>query len=145
MHVFFPSLLMKLFLPKTNLFFSFLKPWMIMAQHTSFHVSCFMSGDDTHPAILSQKCTLGERGLVKPPQPGGVSFIWLEALQQTENALLKTSKGALFLSPSDVYVRSFPYLLHFIKTLLHKKLQIVKPPSLTPDQNPLLRRSQILM
>ena len=92
-----------------------------MAQHTSFHVSCFLSGDDRHPAILSQKCMLRERGLVKLPQPGGVSFIWLEALQQTENALLKTSKGALFLSPSDVYVRSFPYLYYTLLKLCYTK------------------------
>ena len=36
-----------------------------MAQHTSFHVNCFMAGDDTHHAILSQKCTLRKKGLLK--------------------------------------------------------------------------------
>ena len=30
------------------------------------------------------------------------------------------SKGALLLPPSDVYVRSFLYLLYFNKTLLYK-------------------------
>ena len=34
--------------------------------------------------------------------------------------MANTSKGVLFLPPSDAYVRSFLYLLYFNKTLLHK-------------------------
>ena len=56
--VFFLSLLMKLVLPKTNLFFLFSSLGLIMAQQTSIHVSCFMIGDDIPFAILSQKCIL---------------------------------------------------------------------------------------
>ena len=38
-----------------------------------------MAGDDTLCVILSQGCILWEKGLVKLPQPWGVSLIWLEA------------------------------------------------------------------
>ena len=58
----------KMVLPKTN-FFLFLNLGLIMAQQTSIPVNCFMAGDDTPLAILSQKCTLWERGLVKLPPP----------------------------------------------------------------------------
>ena len=40
---FFPSLLPKLVLPKTNFFFLFSKLELIMAQQTSIHVNCFMA------------------------------------------------------------------------------------------------------
>ena len=42
---------------------------LIMSQQTSIPVNCFMAGDDTSHAILSQKCTLWERSMVKLPQP----------------------------------------------------------------------------
>ena len=53
--------------PKTN-FFSFLKPW-----------ADFISIVLWLGAILSQKCILWKRGLVKLPQPCGVSLICLIA------------------------------------------------------------------
>ena len=43
------------------------------------------------------------------------------------NSLLKTSKGALFLSPSDACQKVSLSLLHFTKTLLHEKLWVIKP------------------
>ena len=52
--------------PKTNIFF--LNLGLIMAQQTSIHVNCFMGRQDTPYAILSQKCILWEKGLVKIPQ-----------------------------------------------------------------------------
>ena len=61
-------------------FFLFSNLGLIMAQQTSIHVNCFMAGDDTPCAILSQKCILWERGLVKLPQAWGVSLIWLISL-----------------------------------------------------------------
>ena len=64
-------------------FFLFSNLGLIMAQETSIHVHCLMARDDTSCAILSQKCILWERGLVKLPQPWGVSFIWLAAGYQT--------------------------------------------------------------
>ena len=66
---FFPPLLMKLVLPKTNLFFFlFSNLGLIMAQQTSIHVNCFMARDDRPCTILSPKCILWERSLVKLPQ-----------------------------------------------------------------------------
>ena len=76
----------------------------------------------TPHVILSQKCILWERGLVKLPQPWGVSFIWLTAHQQTKNTLLKTSKWALFLFPSDVCVRSFLHLCYILIKLCCTKI-----------------------
>jgi len=102
-------------------FFLFSNLGPIMAQETSIHVHCFMARDDRPCAILSQKCILWERGLVQLPQPRGVSLIWLAAGYQTWNALPKTSEQALFLSPSDVYVRSFPYLYYTLIKLCYTK------------------------
>ena len=76
----------------------------------------------TPHVILSQKCILWERGLVKLPQPWGVSFIWLTAHRQTKNTLLKTSKWALFLFPSDVCVRSFLHLCYILIKLCCTKI-----------------------
>ena len=50
----------------------------------------------------------------------GISFIRLAACYQVYNALLKTSKGALFLSPSEVYVRSFLYPIYTLIKLYYK-------------------------
>ena len=60
--------------PKTNLF-SFLKPWADNGSTNQYSCQLFKAGDDTVHAILSQKCTLWERGLVKGSQPGGASLI----------------------------------------------------------------------
>ena len=56
-----PSLLMKHVLPKTNHFFLFTNPGLIMAQQTSIHVSCFLAGGwhtPCHP--ISNIHTVGE-------------------------------------------------------------------------------------
>ena len=53
---------------KTN-FFSFLKPWADNGSTNQYSCQLFYGGDDTPCAILSQKCILWERGLVKLPQP----------------------------------------------------------------------------
>ena len=50
-------------------FFLFPNLGLIMGQQTSIHVNCFMARDDIPFAILSQKCILWERSLVKLPQP----------------------------------------------------------------------------
>ena len=50
-------------------FFLFSNFGLIIAQQTSIQISCFMAGDGTPRAILSQKCILWERHLVKLPQP----------------------------------------------------------------------------
>lgn len=43
-----------------------------MAEETSIHVNCFMAWEATPCTILSETHTVG---LVKLPQPGGVSLI----------------------------------------------------------------------
>ena len=52
-------------------------------------------------------------GLVRSLKPPDILWIhW-----RVYNSIADTSKGVLFLPPSDLYVRSFLYLLY---TLLHK-------------------------
>ena len=75
MHLLWNLSFSKMVPPKTNIFFFlFSNLGLIMAQQTSIHVDCFMKRDDTPPAILSQKCMLWERGLVRLPPPRGVSL-----------------------------------------------------------------------
>ena len=69
---FFKKIPSETFFPPSNL-------GLIMAQQTSIHVNCSMAREDTPQVILSQKCILWERGLVKLPQPWGVSLVWLIA------------------------------------------------------------------
>ena len=64
--------------PKIN-FFLFSNFGLIIAQQTSIHINCCMAGRWPRRAIISQKCILWERGLVKLPQPWGLSLIWLIA------------------------------------------------------------------
>ena len=55
--------------PKTN-FFSFLKPWANNKLNKPVFISVVLwLGNDTLHAILSQKCILWGRGLVKLLQP----------------------------------------------------------------------------
>ena len=59
--------------PKTNFF---LKPWANNKLNRPVFISIVLwLGEDTPHAILSQKCILWESGLVKLPQPRGVSLI----------------------------------------------------------------------
>ena len=50
-------------------------------------------------------------GLVRSLQP---SDIWLTVITnyRVNNSMANTSKGVLFLPPSDAYVRSFLYILY---------------------------------
>ena len=49
------------------------------------------------------------------------------------NIQLKTSRGALFLPPSDAYVRSFLYLLYTLIKLYYTKALSNQALSLAPD------------
>ena len=49
------------------------------------------------------------------------------------NIQLKTSRGVLFLPPSDAYVRSFLYLLHTLIKLYNTKALSDQASSLAPD------------
>ena len=56
-------------------------------------------------------------GLVSSLQPPDI--IWIH--WRVYNSIANTSKGVLFLPPSDAYVRSFLYLLYTLIKLYHTK------------------------
>ena len=60
-----------------------------------------------------------------------LSFI--NRLLVTINIQLKTSRGVLFLPPSDAYVRSFLYLLYTLIKLYYTKALSDQALSLAPD------------
>ena len=60
------------------------------------------------------------------------------------NIQLKTSRGVLFLPPSDAYVRSFLYLLYTLIKLCYTKALSDQASSLAPDWILLLRGPRIL-
>ena len=70
-----------------------------------------------------------------------LSFI--NRLLVTINIQLKTSRGVLFLPPSDAYVRSFLYLFYTLIKLYHTKALSEQALSLAPDWIPLLWRPRI--
>ena len=59
------------------------------------------------------------------------------------NFIANTSKGALFLPPSDAYVRSFLYLLYTLIKLYYTKALSDQASSLAPDLILLLQRPRI--
>ena len=61
----------------TFFFFFSLKLWTNNGSTNQYSCQLFYSKDDTSCAVLSQKCILWERGLVKQPQSWGISRIWL--------------------------------------------------------------------
>ena len=79
-------------------------------------------------------------GLVRSLQHPGILWIhW-----RVYNSIANTSKGVLFLPPSDVYVRSFLYLLYTLIKLYYTKALDNQASSLAPDWILLLRRPIIL-
>ena len=107
--------------PKTN-FFLFPNPGLTMAQQTRIPLSYFMAGGwHTFCYPISKVHIVGEG-------PGAIPLV-LRCLSYLINSFLtdikhlaKTSKGALFLSHSDVYVRSFPYLYYTLIKLCYTKI-----------------------
>ena len=82
-------------------------------------VNHFMAWDKPFGAKIIPKCILWVRG----PVPFWVfrhSFLSLTGCLWLYNIQLRTSRGVLFLPPSDAYVRSFLYLLYALIKLLHK-------------------------
>ena len=82
-------------------------------------VNHFMAQDKPFGAKIFPKYILWVRSLVpfwvlRHSSLSLTGCLWLYNIQ------LKTSRGVLFLPPSDAYVRSFLYLLTLNKTLLHK-------------------------
>ena len=78
-------------------------------------------------------------GLVRSLQPPDILWIhW-----RLYNSIANTSKRVLFLPPSDVYVRSFLYLIYTLTKLYYTKAQSDQALSVAPDQIPLLWRPRI--
>ena len=85
-----------------------------MAQQTSIHVNCFKGQGMTYfmPSYLKNAyCGRGAWG--NSLSLRGLSYLISSFLKDIKH-LPKTSKGTLFLSPSDVYVRSFPYIYYIL-------------------------------
>ena len=68
-------------------------------------------------------------GLVRSLQPPDILLIYWRAY----NSIVNTSKEALFLPPSDAYVRSFLYLLYILIKLYYTKALSDQASSLAPD------------
>ena len=80
-------------------------------------------------------------GLVRSLQPSDILWIhW-----RVYNFIANTSKGVLFLPPSDACVRSFLYLLYTLIKLYYTKALSDQASSLAPDWILLLRRPRILV
>ena len=78
-------------------------------------------------------------GLVRSLQPPDILWIhW-----RVYNSIANTSKGVLFLPPSDVYVRSFLYPFYTLIKLYYTKALSDQAPSLAPDWILLLWRPRI--
>ena len=88
-------------------------------------VNHFMAQDKPFGAKIIPKCILWVRGLV-PFWVLRHSFLSLTDCYWL-NIQLKTSRAALFLPPSDAYVRSFLYLLYTLIKLFTQKLWVIKP------------------
>ena len=66
-------------------------------------------------------------GLVRSLQP--LDILWIH--WRVYNVIANTSKGVLFLPPSDAYVRSFLYLLYTLIKLYYTKA--LSDQTLAPD------------
>ena len=79
--------------------------------------------------------------------PGAIlsfeTFLSLTGCLWLYNTQLKTSRGVLFLPPSDAYVRSFLYLLYTLTKLYYTKALNGQASSLTLDWIFLLRGPRI--
>ena len=64
---------------------------------------------------------MGEPGGLLSMELHRVRHDWSDYQQQVYSSLLKTSKAAFILSPSDVYVRSFFYLFYALIKLYYTK------------------------
>ena len=70
-----------------------------------------------------------EAGLVRSLQPPDILWIhW-----RVYDSIANTSKGVLFLPPSDVYVRNFLYLLYTLIKVYYTKPLSNQASSLAPD------------
>ena len=99
-------------------FFSFLKPWADNGSTNQCSCQLFYGWgewDTSYHPISNMHIHCGKGAWWNPSALRYLSY------------LINKLTNRHILSPSDVYTRSFPYLLYFNKTLLHKTLQVVKP------------------
>ena len=102
-------------------------------------VNRFMAWDDSSGAKIIPKYILWMRGLV-PFWVLRHSFLSLTDCWWLYNIQLKSSRGVLFLPPSDAYVRRFLYLLYTLIKLYYTKALSDQALSLAPDWILLLQR-----
>ena len=95
-------------------------------------VNPFIAQDEPFGAKIIPKYILWVRGLV-PFWVLRHSFLSLTGCWWLYNIQLKTSRGILFLPPSDAYVRSFLYLLYTLIKLYYTKALCNEVLSLVPD------------
>ena len=105
-------------------------------------VNHFMARDESSGEKIISKCILWVRGLV-PFWVLRHSFLSWTGCWWLYNIQLKTSRGVLFLPPSDAYVRSFLYLLYTLIKPYYTKALSDEASSLAADWILLLRRPRI--
>ena len=109
----------------------------------TIQVNHFMAQDKPFGAKVIPKYILWVRGLV-PFWVLRHSFLSLTDCWWLYNIQPKTSRGVLFLPPSDPYVRSFLYLLYALIKFCYTKALSDQASSLAPDWILLLRGPRIL-
>ena len=107
-------------------------------------VNPFMAQDKPFGAKIIRKYILWVRGLV-PFWVLRHSFLSLTDCWWLYNIQLKTSRGVLFLPPSDAYVRSFLYLPYTLIKLCYTKALSDQALSLALDWILLLQGPRILV
>ena len=105
-------------------------------------VNHFMAQDEPLGVKIIPQCILWVRALV-PFWVLRLSFLSLTDCWWLYNIQLKTSRGALFLPPSEAYVRSFLYLLYTLIKLYYTKALRNQASSLAADWILLLLRPRI--
>ena len=105
-------------------------------------VNHFMAQEKQFGAKIIPKYILWVRALV-PFLVLRHSFLSLTDCWWLYNIQLKTSRGVRFLPPSDIYVRSFLYLLYALIKFCYTKALSDQASSLAPDWILLLRGPRI--
>ena len=125
-------------------FFPFLKPWAdnSSANQYSYHLLYGRGMIHLVPSYL--KNAYCGRGASETPSALRCLFYLINSFL-TGITWLKTSRGSLFLPPSDVCVRSFLCLFYTLINLYHTKALSNRAPSLAPGWIPLLQRPRILV
>ena len=99
----------------------------------------------THSSTLAWRIPWTEEpGRLQSTGSQRVGHDWATSLQWLYNIQLKTSRGVLFLPPSDAYIRSFLYLLYTLIKLYYTKALSDQTSSLAPDWILLLQRPRTL-